>query len=207
MVAPESGREEHIELPSGEWSLWMRPIAAPRQVAPHNELHPGPIDPLRAARRSRLARGAPEHRRQAEGLEGADRKQVRVEGAWDDGHHRDERIDDDSVLDQERGREEEEGEGEGGLRPHVYAAVHEKEDRREDHIQHANNDARDHHVAHGSARSGTATGEMEVSVVTRIHPWTAAACDGPPRRSGNSLRGIRRGSTGRHTPARQAALG
>src|SRR5467141_3002205 len=54
MVAPESGREEHIDLPIGEWSLWMRPIAAPRQVAPHNELHPGPIDPLRAARHDRL---------------------------------------------------------------------------------------------------------------------------------------------------------
>src|SRR5436309_7798037 len=109
MVAPESCRGEHIDLSSGEWSLWMRPIAATRQVAPHNELHPGPIDSLRAARGNRLARGAPEHRRQAEGLEGADGKQVRIEGARDDGHHRDERIDDDRILDQERGREEEEG--------------------------------------------------------------------------------------------------
>src|SRR2546421_12043815 len=207
MVAPESYREEHIDLSSGEWPLWMRPIAATRQVARHNKLHPGPIGRLWPTRRNRLARGTPEHRRQAEGLEGPDGKQVRVEGAGDDGHHGDERIDDDSILDQERGREEEEGEGEGGLRPHVYAAVHEKEDRREYHIQPANNDARDHHVAHGSACSGTATGEMEVSVVTRIHPWTAAACDGPPRRSGNSLRGIRRGSTGRHRPARRVGLG
>src|SRR5207302_10452939 len=174
MVAPESCREEHIDLSSGEWSLWMRPIAATRQVARHNKLHPHPIDPLGPTRRNRLARGTPEHRRQSEGLEGADRKQVRVEGARDDGHHRDERIDDNSILDEERGREEEEGEGERGLRPHVYAAVHEKKDRREDHIQPADNDARDHHVAHGPARSGTATGEMEVSVVIRIHPWTAA---------------------------------
>src|SRR5256886_8254603 len=207
MVTPESCREEHIDLSSGEWSLWMRPIAATRQVARHNELHPRPIDPLWPTRRNRLARGAPEHRRQAEGLEGADGKQVRVEGARDDGHHGDERIDDDSILDQERGREEEEGEGEGGLRPYVYTAVHEKEDRREDHIQPADNDARDHHVAHRPARFGTATGEMEISVVIRIHPWTAAACDGPPRRSGNSLRGIRRGSTGRHRPARRVVLG
>src|SRR2546430_13695588 len=109
MVAPESYREEHIDLSSGEWPLWMRPIAATRQVARHNKLHPGPIGPLWPTRRNRLARGTPEHRRQAEGLEGPDGKQVRVEGARDDGHHCDERIDDDSILDQERGREEEEG--------------------------------------------------------------------------------------------------
>ena len=84
MVAPESCREEHIDLSSGEWFLWMCPIAGTRQVARHNKLHPRPIDPLGPTRRNRLARGAPEHRRQAEGLEGADHKQVRVEGARDD---------------------------------------------------------------------------------------------------------------------------
>src|SRR5213076_2154063 len=151
-----------------------------------------------------LPGSAPEHRPEADCLEGADPEQVRVEGVRDDRHHRGERVDDEDVLREERGREQEQRQGEGGLRARIDAAVHHEESGGEPDVDEADQDAGRHHLAHG-AGSDTTVKPMDVSpVIDWILPIAAIRVE-PRRRSRNCLRGTRSGSTGPHIPSPRAA--
>src|SRR5437667_8129213 len=150
-----------------------------------------------------LPRRTPKHRPQAEGLEGPDPEQIRVEGAWDDCHHREEGVDYERILGKEGRREEQQGEGEGSLRACVLAAVHHQEARREADVRNADEDARDHQPAHESWASGTTLQSMDVFLnLTPTHLRQAASCVGPLRKSRSSPRGRVRGSRGTHTRPR-----
>src|SRR5207245_8407112 len=59
----------------------------------------------------------PEHRPEAHGFEHADPEEIRIEGAGDQGHHRDERVDDQHVLCKEGQCDEEKRETERSPRP------------------------------------------------------------------------------------------
>src|SRR5438046_6979664 len=72
-----------------------------------------------------LPGSAPEHRPEADRLEGADPEQVRVEGVRDDRHHRGERVDDEDVLHEARGREQDETQGQRVILTRTTATVHE----------------------------------------------------------------------------------
>src|SRR2546422_11142992 len=58
----------------------------------------------------RLAGRGPKHRSEAHGFEDPNPKEVRIEGAGHEGHHRDERVDHQHILGKEGQCDEEEGE-------------------------------------------------------------------------------------------------
>src|SRR5438067_1775948 len=157
-----------------------------------------------ARTRSELSGSAPEHRPEADRLEVANPEQLRIEGVRDDRHHRGQRVDDEDVLREERGREQEQSQCERGVRARIDAAVHDEEGGGESDVDEADQDAGRHHLAHG-AHSDTAVKPMDVSpVIDRLLP-TAAIRVEPPRRSRNWPRGTRSGSTAPHIPSPRAA--
>src|SRR5256886_4969549 len=143
--------------------------------------------------------GAPQDRPETERLESADCEQVRIEGVRDDRHHRDDRVDDEDVLGEERGREEEQRKRERGLRARVDAAVYHQKGGSEPDVPEARPDAGRHHLAH-CAPSRTPTGRMDVYPVIDWFLPTAAVGGGPPRRSRSWPRDTPSGNRGPHIP-------
>src|SRR3989454_7833552 len=84
--------------------------------------------------RSVLAGRGPKHRPEAHGLKNADSEEIGIEGAGDQGHHRDERVDDQYVLREEGQCEEEEREAEGSPRPCKDAPIYDEEHGGEDDV-------------------------------------------------------------------------